>query len=257
MLQPELFDKFMDRKGGDLRELGLFARFLICRPESLAGQRFDDGADQSTHFLNAFKRRGRELMLHSYRVMCGEEQPREIRFMPEAERLWFEIHNDIESRQQPGGQFEGMRDHASKMMDIISRIAACLHLFEGYKVGVSEQTLYFAKEICLHSADYCGSQFVRPPESIRDAIYINNLLNRECRVVNVRWVKSSDLRSSMGPKGLRRAARYNPALYQLKSEGLIAEWHQKTDGRKTILWIDVFPGNPLNTPDDQGEWYRV
>jgi hypothetical protein len=256
MLQPELFDKFMDKKGGDLRVLGLFARFLICRPESLAGQRFDDGAEQSSHFLNVFKRRGRELLLQSYRVMCGEEEAIEIGFTSEAKRLWFEIHNDIESKQQPGGEFEGMRDHASKMMDIISRVAACFHLFEGYKGGVSAQTLYFAKEICLHSADYYSSQFVRPPEEIRDAIYINNHLSRY-RNINQRFVKAADLRCAMGIKGLRVASRFSSALYQLKAECVVSEWHQKIQGRRTIVWIDLYPRDEFYPPCLSGEWYPV
>ena len=246
----------MDKKGGDLRELGLFVRFLICRPESLVGQRFDDGADQSTYFLNVFHKRGRELLLQSYRVMYGEEEATEIGFTSEAKRLWFEIHNDIESKQRPGGEFEGMRDHASKMMDIISRVAACFHFFEGYKGGISAQTVTFAKEICLHSADYYSSQFVRPPEEIRDAIYINNHLNRY-RTINQRFVKASEVRSAMGIKGLRVASRFASALYQLKTEGIVTEWCQKIPGRKSIAWLDLYPDAEFYLPCILGEWYPV
>jgi hypothetical protein len=257
MLQPELFDKFLDKKGDDLRDLGIFARFLVCRPASLAGQRFDDGAEQSTQFLRTFQQRGRELLLLSYRVMCGEKKALEIDFQSDAKRLWFDILNEIESKQQPGNDFNGMRDHASKMMDIISRVAACLYLFEGYKGGISTEILLTAKEICFYCADYYNSQFVHPPEAVRDAIVINDYLNRHYSATDQRLVKKSDVRNGVGIKPLRLASRFDPALFQLKHDGVIGEWRQKIPGRKETIWIDLCPNVDLYIYPGSGEWYCV
>jgi hypothetical protein len=223
----------------------------------LAGQRFDDGADRSTVFLQEFKLRAKELLLRSYRVLCGDEKALDIHFEPSANRLWFEIYNEIEEKQQPGKEFDGMKDHASKIMDIMSRVAANMHLFEGYKGGISEQTLLSAKEICFYCADYYYSQFVQPPEAVRDAIIINDYLNRHYRATNLRLAKKSDVRNGIGIKGLRLALRFEPAFLQLKSQCVVGELRQKVRGRKEVAWIDLCPGQDFNFNASFEDWYFV
>lgn len=256
MLQPELFDKHMNKRGSDLRSLGLFGRFLVNHPPPLAGSRFDDGGDQSTVFLEEFHDRAIELLRYSYKVICGEAEPLEIGFDPKARQRWFEISNDIEREQGVGGEFEGMKDHGSKLMDIISRVAACLHLFEGYEGDISVETLESAKEICLYSADYYYSQFVSPPEQVADAIEINEYLNKY-RSRRVRLVKKPDVRNDIGKKAIRRASRFDPAFFQLCSDGVVAELHQKIRGRRAIEWIDLYPREPFYPQQGTGDWFYV
>jgi len=257
MLQPGVFDDFLRKSKSDLRSLGLWARFLVCRPESLAGIRFDNGAEQSSRFLEAIHERGRELLYYSYKVMCGKAKKLEVCFDGDAKQLWLEIYNEIESQQRPGNYFEGMKDHASKMMDIISRVAACIHLFEDYEGDISVDTLISAREICFHSADYFLSQFVHPPEVVSDAIAINNYLNRHYRAFGHRIARKSEVRNGIGIKGLRKAARFDPALFQLKSEGVVKEIYQKNYGRKGTSFIDLSPLLPPYNGMIEGYWEYV
>lgn len=39
MVQPDLFDNFIVREGKAARASGLFARCLVCQPDSMAGSR--------------------------------------------------------------------------------------------------------------------------------------------------------------------------------------------------------------------------
>ena len=114
-----------------------------------------------------------------------------------------------------------------------------------------------AREICFHSADYFLSQFVHPPEVVSDAIAINNYLNRHYRAFGHRIARKSEVRNGIGIKGLRKAARFDPALFQLKSEGVVKEIYQKNYGRKGTSFIDLSPLLPPYNGMIEGYWEYV
>ena len=255
MLQPELFDKHMQGRGQDLRSLGTFARYMFCRPVSFAGGRFDDGSTQSWEHIQPFKKRQLELMqLSCQRLVEGTDKDI-VRFDSKATKLWVDISNHIEGEQQSGGYFEGISDHASKLMDLISRVAACLHVFEGYKGDISEETLEFAKELCYYSADYYNSQFVRPPQEIRDAITLNEYLNRVYRAKREVYVLKNDVRNAAPGKELRKKQRFDLAYLELCQAGAIREMRAYNNGRKEKVWIVLSPQEFTVAP--QGYYFPV
>lgn len=172
MVQPEVFRRFMERKGEEARGIGFLARCLLCYPLSTQGTRF---LRSHPDLVSIPVFRDRILKLLNIQVDLlrskdeGIQEKIELRFSETAQASWERVFNDIEQSILPGGAFCEARDYASKVAENIARVAGVFHAFEGIEgEKISRETLNAAAEVVLWYAREFITLFSPPsPDDVR------------------------------------------------------------------------------------------
>lgn len=146
MVQPAVFQKYIERKGDIAKGIGFFARCLICQPDSKQGYRQITNPVISSEYLPVFHSRLIDIVNDSIAIN-GKGERLSLRFSPQAEQEWISFYNKTESEMSELGYLSNMKDYASKMAENMARIAALLHYFEGYDGDVSIQAVEAAAQI--------------------------------------------------------------------------------------------------------------
>ncbi|NIZ75186.1 DUF3987 domain-containing protein, partial [Escherichia coli] len=128
MVQPGLFDRYMERKGSVARDSGFLARCLISKPATTQGKRFINGAVIPGGSLTAFHERLMELARGSIEK-SSEDERYCLHFSPESEKVVIEHDNGLEHNLSPSRPLSPFRGHGSKKTENIARIAALFHYF--------------------------------------------------------------------------------------------------------------------------------
>jgi hypothetical protein len=214
LAQPSVFAEYMNGRGAQSRGIGFWARFLVCSPLSNQGYRSLDGSVQPTTYRDAFATRIMELAKPELAIGMDTAHKRNVVVLnKEADFLWQALANAIEAESRIGGRYEFAQDHASKLAENILRVAALLHVFEGFEGGISRETLYVAIGICFYSSSEFLRLFAAPPQSERDIMQMRNWLHWK-KSTGVRYLLWRYVRNS-GPNGLRENGRMFRALESL------------------------------------------
>lgn len=221
MAQESAFRDYIKRLGEKSRGSGLWARYLVCYPMSTQGSRLIKNGTASWEHCSAFSDRLKVIVRQNAALLDStvNHQRQTVQFSPEASERWLDIFNAIESAINKGGRFEGFGDHASKLADNISRVAALFHLFEGFDGDVSLQTLEFAVELCLWCSDEFKRIFAIPKQEEIDAVQLNIWFDRY-RSKGLDYVYKNDV-LQRGPNKLREKERLDRALSVLRDQGKI------------------------------------
>lgn len=152
MVQPEIFERFIKRRGDEAHDSGFFARFLVAFPESLITKREKLSAASSGRELAKFHTRARERLISSILAMEGNHPKITLKFTAPAEKLWKDLYGHISRESQQDALYGNAHGHANKLMDNISRVAAILHTFENddYRTDISINELIYAYKLCRH-----------------------------------------------------------------------------------------------------------
>ncbi|MCC1497941.1 YfjI family protein [Alcanivorax sp. 1008] len=239
MIQPTLFEPQTDKRKQKIRDSGYWARNLIFSPDSTQGTRLSRNKSTSTSKIKRFNKRISEL-LEEMKVAASDPnfKKRILKFSPQAQEQWLEISDQIEMQKGPGGYFERATDHAAKLPEIIARLAALIHYFEGFQGEISTDTLYVAVEICKECSDDFMQLFVKPPEEFADAELLEKRFE-EYRERGWRYVERTFARRRC-PNPLRQGGRFFIALDRLYLDGFARPRY--TD--KGVEVIDLCPGQP-------------
>lgn len=118
-VQPDVIREI----GGNeqFRGRGLLARFLYVCCKSQVGYRQRQLKSIPEPLLNQYRQHISDLM-----KIAGHE----LRFSAEAQLIWDEFYNDIETDMRPGGSLEYLADWGSKLPGAVARIAGLLHFAE-------------------------------------------------------------------------------------------------------------------------------
>ncbi|MFA9439957.1 YfjI family protein [Uliginosibacterium sp. sgz301328] len=224
MVQPWIFKEYMERKGESIRGIGFLARCLVCYPQSTQGWRFIDFDAVELPAIEAFGKRVSDLLNDqlNYFINPDEHTKTELHFSQNAQHEWVNIFNGIEQALQPGGQFCENRDYASKVSEMIARVAGVLHAFEGYDGSeISLGTLRSATGIVL----WYANEFLRlfsPPSPMdvhnRNVAMLDNWLLGWARQGGAREIRKNDL-LQLAPKPLRLRAVMDMCLATLNQWG--------------------------------------
>lgn len=237
MVQESVFSKYMAHKGGVSRGSGLWARFLICRPASTQGTRHISALTPSWHHQTQFSSRLEHFL--DAGLVCFRENKKEkkvIGFDSEAARFWVEVANDIESRMCTGGMFYGLGDHGSKLVEVISRLAALLHYFEGFKGDISMSTLQAATDLAKWYSDefvkLFGQNSKEENENQELRCWLDNL-----RMTGQRFVRKNYI-LQCGPGKFRKKAVLEHVLLRLVNHGVVQFFNCPVD---RTVYIDLCP----------------
>jgi hypothetical protein len=224
MVQDGLFREYLTKRGDEARASGLWARFLVARPESTQGTRFIEGSTLSWRRMSVFNSRIKEIVFEGLGGYRDGNQRRVIGFTREASLAWLDLYNSIEREIGVGGKFERFSDHASKLMENISRVAALLSYFEFGDVDISKGFFLDAVEVCLWCSVEFKDIFVAPNQDEKDAKLLMHWLD-ESFSEGISKVRVSSIQNR-GPNSIRRKIRVDGAL------GVLVE------GRKVSVWED-------------------
>lgn len=226
MVQKSSFDKYMERRGEVSRGSGIWARYLVCHPESTQGDRFLDNTTVSWEHVDVFSSRLEELLEINTELLDNPKRQRTVvELSPEASERWLDIYNAIEFENKPDGRFEGMGDYASKLAENIIRVAALFHVFEGFEGDISERTLNYALDLCVWSSGEFRRLFVPPAQIELDMRVLDSWLFDEIDAGRSSVRKNDILK--YGPNQLRKKSRLDPALEGLYQEKRIAFFTDK------------------------------
>lgn len=182
MVQEEVFQDFLTKRGRIARGSGHLARYLVAYPASTVGFRGMTLRDHAWVSLPAFHDRVTELLEMADERQASGKARTLLEFSDEAKQVWVDAQNWVEVRMRPGECFEGIKDAASKSMEIAGRLAAIFHYFNGSEGLISKEALQRALDV----ADWHINEFNRLfgdanrfTQLQQDANYLNqHLLNR-------------------------------------------------------------------------------
>ncbi|XKF14690.1 DUF3987 domain-containing protein [Halomonas sp. BLK-85] len=255
-VQPEVFEDFLEKKGKALSASGFFARCFITWPDSLIGSRYfeksgdhdcrddehaEEFEDGDTHF-DEYARRMTGYLEKLPRVLSGDEPRVVIKLSKNADKKMVSIGNAIEHETNPGGMFEGHEEYASKLAEIILRLACLLNIFEK---GLDSDICAGAVEHALYLGMYYAHEHVRifkcqSPEDKDDELLLEWV--RKKRHQGIRYVKKNHIRQQVCPIDLRNAKRLNPALERLEQRGEIKGYMAvRTE------CVDLMPWSPVDS----------
>lgn len=163
LVQEDVLFKYISRRGDESKGSGLWARALINKPISLIGSRQLESFELNDIDLSQFEGRVKDLLDVAYgKFLVGDISRDLMEFTAGSKEVLVEIFNVIESAAADGGELERCRDHASKLVENISRVAAVVSFFERNTLEIDEDCLEFAESICMwcspHYAKYYSSE---------------------------------------------------------------------------------------------------
>jgi len=183
MVQPVVFQQLLERRGENLRGSGHWARFLVGWPTSRQGSRHVVGLLDYKFYLPKFHATVTELLNEFGRQMDEDDRHRTtLVFSEEAKEEWVSRVNEIETLIDPwGGELHEVNDFASKTMEIISRVAALLHIFSKQEGEISLDTFNRALQIVrwhLYEFKRIFTEHPSVPQEQIDAIALENYLHK-------------------------------------------------------------------------------
>ncbi len=167
MTQMSVIEKFSKVKGEEARGMGFLARFLVVKAPTKAGSRDVNFPLTELKSLNKFNDRTRELINQSF---DNEDNPdikrTEITFNASSAQIWREYNQRIEDEMLEDGVYDYYRDHASKLMDNISRVAGVIQYFENGNTEITKETLKFSYDICMRYSKHFLTYLAGEPRAI-------------------------------------------------------------------------------------------
>lgn len=235
MVQPEIFEGFIDRKGDIAKGIGFFARCLICQPSSTQGFRQITNAVLSSEHLPIFHERLMEIANRS--IDRNNENERQcLHLSHEAKSRWIDFYNKVESEMGLLGHLSDFKDYASKIAENMARIAALLHHFNGAEGDISLDILEAAIEISAWYVDEYVRIFSKPEalllvSSEADELY--SWIKEYCCRCLIPYLRKNTI-LQYGPNKFRSRDKVNELLSTLFPQGKI-----RVEKRRNTLFIQV------------------
>ncbi len=240
MVQPIVFDRFIELKGELAKGIGLMSRLFLSRPDTPYGRRgFVKQENRSTIWIDRFNTRVQELLVYSHRNTENREANRvTLHFEPDAQQHWEKLYDGIEFSMAPNGEMENEREFANRMAEHVARLSALFHYFEhgdvedksGPNTAISKATVESASNVVdwyylefkrvfnqkarmREMAQYVLLKF----KNILEGINGGPLKNSED--VRVKQIPVQELRSNCSKYGLKKIENFRPVLDYLHRNG--------------------------------------
>ena len=246
MTQKAPLQAYLESRGSVAKGSGHWARYLVGWPASTQGFRWVNPSEQRWEHLPIFHARIREL-IHKHQTMreSGTITRELIEFSDDAKARWFALAAETEVLLREGHYLSDINDFASKVMEILARLAASLHYFGGEGGKITLDTLERAFTIIRwHVEEYkhlFSPQFVVPQDQT-DAQAIVNYLRSHlwCGPTSDTFVPKNHVRRN-GP--VRDKTRLNAALELLAARGAVEVGVAPKDKKTYIRLMNHFFGS--------------
>ncbi|AXO17979.1 TPA: DUF3987 domain-containing protein [Providencia stuartii] len=251
MLQPELFNHYLRKKGTKFRYSGGLARFLfvdlnnsLTRLDDLNTLRLD------AHAFDAFSS---VLLAHLDKSALRREYGGErqcITLTVEAQKYWYEQQRIISDCMKQDTAFSHYEDFIARYMEHASRIAAVMQVFmTPNSTLITKETLNAA----FYITQWYLNHFIAKTDETREPSDAEKLLD---------WLESHlesngsyNFRTNhiikYGPRAVRHSERLEPAINQLEREGKLKRFIQDGIGYVGFIGAKMTPeelAERLNIP---------
>lgn len=156
-----------------------------------------------------------------------------------AEPLYVNLYNEIEFNTRPGGLYENAKDHASKLMENVARVAGILHVINDEQGDISYTTLNNAIHICIFFSKEYVRVFDNKPQHVVNAMVLDDWLTKNMRCKGQQYTTKRHIQQFASPQ-LRKPGQLRDALEFLEYSGSIKTF---LDDKKT-LWVNALPNVP-------------
>ena len=245
-LQPCLYDEFTNNK--TLRERGLVARFIFCKPAPMSGNR--KAAKKAKIDINSCSVYEHKLNKFLNMPQMPDEEIQAIEWESAAAGIMLDYLQDIEDTMKPEGMFSEEKAYAGKAGGVAVRIAGILHMIwtENAAAPISKETAYRA--IMLHKYFFA--------EKVRDMQQAENKEHKQADSVQKRLyaltvqkcMASISVREAyMNMKnnfGLKNMKDFENVLDLLSNENIIEV--AETGRKKRVIYISPYWNMLKNNP---------
>lgn len=133
MIQPAVFDHFLERKGPQARGIGFLARTLICKPTPNYGEReIRKEGGRQTVWKKRFEARIQGLLerMSADFNLRAEDKNTLLSFAPDAQLLWEQDYAENEKLLGRDSKFIHDADFYSRYSEHVARMAALFYYFD-------------------------------------------------------------------------------------------------------------------------------
>jgi hypothetical protein len=241
MVQPIVFDRFLQLKGEMAKGIGLMSRTLLSRPDTPYGKRiFKHQKDRSTVWIDLFNKQIKKFLTHSHSNFENRDENRKtLYFEPDAQKFWEDIYNAVELDMAPNGTLEHEREFANRIGEHVARLSALFHFFEcgdkndltGANVAIPKSTVQAAADIVdWHSKEF-KAVFNQEARMREMAKYVLSKLKYLLEQLNgfpmekptndhiSRSIPVQELRAHCSKYGLKKIENFRPVLDWLHNRG--------------------------------------
>lgn len=250
LVQPDVLKDFIQSKRGKKAAgTGFNSRLLVCDSTSYKKQPNGLNAHKTWEATERLRARLVELMKRTLMTSHIDGfQRQELRFTTEAVVRLTEVRSRIENCREAGGMYEFAQDHAGRLPEIIARLSALMHFFEGKEGDIGIETLEAAILIAyLSSIDYL-KLFVPPPREYTDAITLDEWFDKYRS--QGQFLLDKSYARNFCPNSVRRD-HYDFALLVLLKQGKVC-WGHDIEGYPCL---QIIP--PQQFPPQQYAYGRV
>lgn len=232
MIQNDSLARIMLDKGKEGKESGFFARVIFSDVGSTIGERLIDVIEAPIPDLKGYNQRVATLLTeYGEAVAAGSYRRRVLKFSTEASRAWIAYFNYVESNIKAGGRYEKAGDHASKLADNVARIAAGLHVLEGFEGDIDMDCLLCAIALCDEaSRDYMEHLAPKDEDEI-EAVAFKDWLVQKYVSKRMIWIEVNRL-LQFAPNRMRSARSIHRYLEILERDEYLVVWPPGSGGRK-------------------------
>tara|TARA_R110002012_G_scaffold106831_1_gene248107 strand:+ start:3393 stop:4940 length:1548 start_codon:yes stop_codon:yes gene_type:complete len=235
MLQPERMYSFLKNRGKEAKGNGFLARLLFMQAESAVGNRTRDTTPPDEETVARYSQRCRELLETSFDTFENGNNKRTVKFSSSAKSHWKDLNLLIEHEMQEHKKYYHALDHANKLMDNVSRVAAILHTFEGFEGDIETSTLDYAYQLCKQFSNHYLQFIAGPPEI---AILTNQLVRDIRRLFPLQGSTYSFRESDISQKGhnsLRDKSSRQAAIKLLTQLGHLTKTRSHYNFKDSII----------------------
>lgn len=165
--QPGVIAKFLDQNGSLAWETGFLARFLVCRSGGESETNIEsrdvsssrgDGS-QGAYYQEVVRKIFNDQIMDDW---TGLKPPKLLKLGEGAQIRYEEFREYLKGEQREGSRFERIQEFCTKLPEMVGRIAALMHLYEGgvdSDEAISIGTMNIAIEIGLYFASVYAPYF--------------------------------------------------------------------------------------------------
>lgn len=183
MTQPEVIERFISKRGEEARGMGFLARFMVVKARQRAGSRPTRKVSEMP-YIDVFNERINQILEQP------QEQKRILKFDFVTQDKWMAYAQGIEEAMKDGQPYVYYKDHASKLMNNVSRVAGLIHYFENfdyeheYRDKITEKTLDFSYSLIRKFSTHFQRYLAGQPQIIDDANLLANFLIEQAKKSN-------------------------------------------------------------------------
>ncbi|CDG55164.1 MULTISPECIES: YfjI family protein [Halomonadaceae] len=236
MLQPERMQNFLNNRGKEAKSNGFLARLIFMQAESTVGNRTRDTTPPDGATVARYSQRCKELLESSFDALEEGNKKYIVKFSPSAKSHWKQLNLKVEHEMLKHRKYCNALDHANKLMDNVSRIAAILHTFEGLEGDIKTSTLDYAFRLCEQFSNHYLQFIAGTPEIVILANQLARDIRRLSDLQGDTYTFTNSLIAQRGHNTLRSKSKRSAALDFLEKMGhLIYSYDSKILFKETII----------------------